>query len=553
MSNSPEPSTPKNSNLARSTLRFPVVGIGASAGGLKALLTFFENMPNDCGMAFAVVMHLSPKHESNADKILQNVTKMPVLQITEPTAIERNHIYVIPPAMDLSMNDGYLRLLKPERERGPQVAIDLFFRALADVHHNHAVGIVLSGTGSDGSVGLSRIKEQGGVTLAQTPEDAEYDSMPRSAIETGLVDIVLPVVDMPQKLVELRHNLEVLLERQEPIVSAGDSEQAGEAQGEVEFAHAHTQSKPNELALREILAALRARTGHDFRHYKQATVLRRIERRMQVNALRDMPSYARHLQSHPEETPALLADMLIGVTNFFRDREAFEALERDVIPALFEQKRDLEDRSLRVWAAACSTGEEAYSLAMLLADQAEISGTKGEILSQVFATDIDDRALETARAGIYPEAIVTDVPPTRLRQYFVKEQNHYRMQKELRERILFARHNILRDPPFSRLDLISCRNLMIYLDRDIQIEVLRMFHFALNPGGYLFLGSSETADACSQLFTPVDKKNRIYRAREVASSLRRAPAGPYQGFTLSAPEPPSIQRTVQARPEVLLC
>ncbi|HBM09659.1 MAG TPA: chemotaxis protein, partial [Pseudomonas sp.] len=538
MSNSPEPSTPKNSNLARSTLRFPVVGIGASAGGLKALLTFFENMPNDCGMAFAVVMHLSPKHESNADKILQNVTKMPVLQITEPTAIERNRVYVIPPAMDLSLNDGYLRLLKPERERGPQVAIDLFFRALADVHHNHAVGIVLSGTGSDGSVGLSRIKEQGGVTLAQTPEDAEYDSMPRSAIETGLVDIVLPVVDMPQKLVELRHNLEVLLERQDPIVSAGDSEQAGEAQGEVEFADAHTQSKPNELALREILAALRARTGHDFRHYKQATVLRRIERRMQVNALRDMPSYARHLQSHPEETPALLADMLIGVTNFFRDREAFEALERDVIPALFEQKRDLKDRSLRVWAAACSTGEEAYSLAMLLADQAEISGAKGEILSQVFATDIDDQALETARTGIYPEAIVTDVPPARLRQYFVKEQNHYRTQKELRERILFARHNILHDPPFSRLDLISCRNLMIYLDRDIQIEVLRMFHFALNPGGYLFLGSSETADACGQFFTPVDKKNRIYRAKEVASSLRRAPAGPYQGFAMSAPSRP---------------
>ena len=543
MSNSPELSTPKNSNLSRSTLRFPVVGIGASAGGLQALLTFFENMPNDCGMAFAVVMHLSPKHESNADKILQNVTRMPVSQITEPTAIERNHIYVIPPAMDLSMNDGYLRLLKPERERGPQVAIDLFFRALADVHHNHAVGVVLSGSGSDGSVGLSRIKEQGGVTLAQSPEDAEYDSMPRSAIETGLVDIVLPVADLPRKLVELRHNLEVLLERQEPIVSAGDSEQAGEAPGEVEFAHAYTQSKPNELAVREILAALRARTGHDFRHYKQATVLRRIERRMQVNALRDMPSYAKHLQSHPEETPALLADMLIGVTNFFRDREAFEALERDVIPALFEQKRDLEDRSVRVWAAACSTGEEAYSLAMLLADQAEVSGAKGGILSQVFATDIDDQALETARAGIFPEAIVTDVPPARLRRYFVKEQTHYRMQKELRERILFAQHNLLSDPPFSRLDLISCRNLMIYLDRGIQSEVLRMFHFALNPGGYLFLGSSETADACSQLFTPVDKKNRIYRAKEVSSSLRRAPAGPYQGFTLSTPSRPPFSES----------
>lgn len=539
MSTSGEPSTPKNTELARSTLRFPVVGIGASAGGLKALLTLFEHMPADCGMAFVVIMHLSPKHESNADKILQNVTKMPVLQVTQSVPIEGNHIYVVPPAMDLSMNDGYLRLLEPKRERGPQVAVDLFFRALADVHHSHAIGIVLSGSGSDGSVGLSRIKEQGGVTLAQTPEDAEYDSMPRSVIETGMVDIVLPVAEIPQKLVELGHNLEALLAKQEPIASPGDTEQAGNAQGEVEHDHAHAQSKPNERALREILGALRARTGHDFRHYKQATVLRRIERRMQVNALRDMPSYARHLQGHPEETPALLADMLIGVTNFFRDREAFEALERDVIPTLFEEKESAGNKTLRVWSAACSTGEEAYSLAMLLADQAELSDSTRMSL-QVFATDIDDRALDTARVGVYTEGIVTDVPPGRLRKYLVKEQNHFRMRKELRERILFARHNILRDPPFSRLDLISCRNLLIYLDRDIQLEVLRMFHFALNPGGFLFLGSSETADPCSQFFTPIDKKNRIYRAREVSSPLRRAPAGPFRGFALAAPARPSL-------------
>ncbi|WP_407295226.1 CheR family methyltransferase [Stutzerimonas zhaodongensis] len=538
MSNSPEPSTPKNMQLTRSTLEFPVVGIGASAGGIQALLTLFEHMPNDCGMAFVVIMHLSPKHESNIDKILQNVTKIPVLQVTQPVPIERNHIYVIPPALDLSMSDGYLRLQKPERERGPHVAIDLFFRTLADVHHNHAVGIVLSGTGADGSVGLARIKEQGGVTLAQTPEDAEYDSMPASAIETGMVDIVLPVVEMPQRLVELSQNLKELLVRKDPLAPLSEIEQRDAADGELEHTQAHAQSKPNELALREILAALRARTGHDFRHYKQATVLRRIERRMQVNALRDMPSYARHLQSHPEETPALLADMLIGVTNFFRDREAFEALERDVIPAMFQQKLNSEDKALRVWSAACSTGEEAYSLGMLLVDQAAISGARSDVQLQIFATDIDDRALETARTGVYPEAIITDVAPPRLRQYFYKEQNHFRMQKELRERILFARHNILRDPPFSRLDLISCRNLMIYLDRDIQIEVLRMFHFALNPGGYLFLGSSETADACSQLFAPVDKKNRIYRAKEVGSAVRRAPTGPYHGLTLTTPSRP---------------
>ena len=538
MSTSPEPSRPKNSNLTRSNLNFPVVGIGASAGGLKALLTLFESMPNDCGMAFVVIMHLSPKHESKADQILQKVTRMPVRQVTQPTPIERNHIYVIPPALDLSMNDGYLRLDEPQRERGSQVAIDLFFRTLADTHHTHSIGIVLSGSGADGSVGLSRIKEQGGITLAQEPGDAEFDSMPRSAIETGMVDIVLPVADIAQKLVELRRNMQTLLEQFRPVASPEDSEHTAAVPGDMEYVQAQTQSKPNELALREILAALRTRTGHDFRHYKLATVLRRIERRMQVNALPDMPSYARYLQGSPEETPALLADMLIGVTNFFRDREAFEALERDILPALFEQKLATDDKTLRIWSAACSTGEEAYSLAMLLADQAIASGAKVDIQTQLFATDIDDRALETARAGVYPEAIVTDVTPARLRQYFVKEQNQLRLQKELRERILFARHNILRDPPFSRLDLISCRNLMIYLDRDIQIEVLRMFHFALNPGGYLFLGSSETADVCSQLFTAVDKKNRIYRAKEVGTSQRRAPIGPVHGFTLTTPPRP---------------
>jgi len=534
MNNGPEPSSPKNTHLARSTLDYPVVGIGASAGGLKALMTFFEHMPSDCGMAFVIILHLSPRHESSADKILQNVTRMPVRQVTGPVPIERNHVYVIPPAMVLSMNDGYLRLQKPTRARGPQVAIDLFFRALADVHHTHAIGIVLSGSGADGSVGLSRIKEQGGVTLAQSPEDAEHDSMPLHAIETGMVDIVLPAAEMPQRLMELGGNLESLIARSHPMPQPGETEQAGTDQGRIENEHARSQSRPNELALREILELLRNRTGHDFQHYKQATVLRRIERRLQVNALHDMPAYARFLHARPEETAALLADMLIGVTNFFRDREAFEALERDVIPALFEQKAEAEDKPLRIWAVACSSGEEAYSLGMLFADQTQLSEPNSEIQLQLFATDIDDRALETARTGIYPEAIVTDVPPSRLRQHFIKEPGRYRMRKELRERILFARHDILRDPPFSRLDLISCRNLMIYLDRNIQVEVLRMFHFALNPGGYLFLGSSETADACSQLFEPVDKKNRIYRARSLGSGVRNRSAYPFQTL-VSAP------------------
>ncbi|TLX61388.1 chemotaxis protein [Stutzerimonas nosocomialis] len=517
-----------NPAAVRSDLKFPVVGIGASAGGLKVLMSLFEHLPAECGMAFVVIMHLSPKHESSADRILQTVTRMPVIQVTKAVPIEANHVYVIPPSSDLLMNDGYLRLVEPTRERGAHVAIDLFFRTLADAHHSHAIGLVLSGTGSDGSVGLARIKEQGGITMAQSPADAEYDSMPRSAIETGKVDIVLPVVDMPQRLIELSTNIKQL---KVPSLLAPEAEIAEEQIGERPLA------KTVDLALREILTVLRTRTGHDFRHYKQATVLRRIERRMQVNAVRDMPSYAAFLHKNVEETPALLDDMLIGVTNFFRDRDAFEALERDVIPELFDRvaNRDPDERELRIWSAACSTGEEAYSLAMLLSEQAHLKNSDAAL--HVFATDIDERALETARSSLYPEAIMTDVPPARMRQFFVKEGNHCRLKKELREKVLFARHNLLRDPPFSRLDLIACRNLLIYLDRDIQSEVLRIFHFALNPGGYLFLGSSETADACSHLFAPVDKKNRIYRALDVASSLRRSPITTLQGMPSSMPSP----------------
>lgn len=280
-----EPSMPQNSTLTRSTLHFPVVGIGASAGGLKALLTFLEHMPGDCGMAFVVIMHLSPKHQSSADSILQKVTRMPVLQVNQAVPIESNCVYVIPPGQDLSMQDGYLRLQPPLRNRGDQVAIDLFFRTLADVHSTHAVGIVLSGSGADGSVGLARIKEQGGITLAQLPEDAEYDSMPRAAIETGMVDIVLAVAEMPQRLVELARNIKALHED----AAAGRSALPVNAQ------QPQPPSKANELALREILNELRVRTGHDFRHYKQATVLRRIERRMQVNVVRDLPAYAQFL------------------------------------------------------------------------------------------------------------------------------------------------------------------------------------------------------------------------------------------------------------------
>lgn len=521
MSDTPSPRDPESSSLTRSQLKFPVVGIGASAGGLKALLSLFEHLPADGEMAFVVVMHLAPEHHSDLEQILQRVTRMPVLRVEQPTLIEANRVYVIAPGMDLSMNDGYLRLATPQRVHGGHVAIDLFFRALAEVHQTHAIGVVLSGSGADGAVGMARIKEVGGITLAQSPDEAEFASMPRSAIESGVVDIALPVAQLAERLVHLSQNLQKL---HIPL---------SEAPPEAQKNPHPSLAKSSEVALREILNYLRVRTGHDFKHYKQATVLRRIERRMQVNGLSDMPAYSRFLTEQSDEVSALLDDMLIGVTNFFRDPEAFEALAREVVPALFDKPVEGESEGqIRVWWVACSTGEEAYSLSMLLSEHAEKTGSLIE--QNVFATDIDDSALNIARSSLYPESILTDVSPARLRQFFSKEAAYYRVKKEVREKILFATHNILRDPPFSRLDMISCRNLLIYLDRDIQAEVLRMFHFALNPGGYLFLGSSETADACPNLFTAVDKKNRIYRAKHTTS---RRPSIPFNGFASPAPAP----------------
>ncbi|MBS6037909.1 MULTISPECIES: CheR family methyltransferase [Pseudomonas] len=511
MKSSPkQPAAPQNPALSPSHLDFPVVGIGASAGGLEAICTLFRHMPSDCGMAFVVVLHLSPDHQSVADRIIQATTQMPVRQVTEPVPIERNHVYVISPANRLSTNDGYLRVTPANRRRGDHVAIDLFFRDLADVHKDHAFCVVLSGTGADGAVGLSRIKEQGGVTLVQTPDDAQYDSMPRAAIETGMVDLVLPVAEMPQKLLELWRNARQvrLPEIEDDTLPPALGTRVGDAQA-------------SEPLLEEILLQLRSNTGHDFQHYKRATVLRRIERRLHVTGQSNLAGYLHYLEQNPAESTALLADMLIGVTNFFRDREAFEALERHVLPQLASEHDPVDGHDeIRVWSAGCSTGEEAYSLAMLICEQLALEQRNRKV--QVFATDLDERAIGIARTGLYSEAIVTDVPPSRLRQFFVKEDQHYRVRKEVREKVLFARHNLLSDPPFSQIDLIVCRNLLIYLDREVQRDILLMFHFALRPGGHLFLGSSESADVVGELFAPVDKRNRIFRARDVSNAGRRA-------------------------------
>jgi two-component system CheB/CheR fusion protein len=471
-------------------------------------------MPRDTGMAFVIVLHLSPKHESHADTVIQRATSMPVIQVNEPTRIDRNSVYLISPSSDLSMVDGYLHVIQVDRPSGRPVAIDRFFRSLAHAHGPRAFSVILSGTGSDGTAGIGRIKECGGITLAQSPNDAEFGEMPQNAIDTGLVDLALPVVDLPQKLIELWSNARVIrlpMVEGLPVAAAAplDSDAADAA----------------EHALQDVLATLRTRTGHDFRHYKRATVLRRIERRLQVNALPDLSAYRNFLDEHADEARALLKDLLIGVTNFFRDREAFEAVERQVIPNIGVGRSDEEP--VRAWVAGCSTGEEAYSVAMLLCEDLENGSSAAAV--QVFATDIDERAIETARSGRYLESILTDVPPSRLRQFFTHTRGQYVVNKSLRERVLFAAHNILRDPPFSQLDLISCRNLLIYLDRSVQRQVLQTFHFALRPGGYLFLGSSESADVAEDLFFPVDKKNRIFRAKTLAHRARVTPSLPSAG------------------------
>ncbi|KQZ92843.1 CheR family methyltransferase [Pseudomonas sp. Root562] len=535
-STKPSPNVPQRGELTPSSLDFPVVGIGASAGGLQAIKSFFEHMPHNNGMAFVVILHLSPDHRSIADRIIQEVTKMPVRQVTETVAIEKNTVYVISPAHSLAMNDGYICVTPSDRKPGLHTAIDLFFRDLADVHKERAFCLVLSGTGSDGAVGLSRIKEQGGVTLVQAPEDAEFDGMPRAAIDTQMVDLVLPVVEMPQKLMELWSNSQAIT-----LPTSNDPD------FRIIAPPTERDAVVAEQMLQDILLQLRAGTGHDFKHYKRATVLRRIERRLQVTAQPDLASYYEYLQAHPEETKALLGDMLIGVTNFFRDREAFEALERDVVPNLLKSLQDeLPHREeIRVWSAGCSTGEEAYSLAILLAEQMTLEASAAKL--QVFATDIDDRAIAFGRNGVYPEAIITDVPPARMRQYFTHENQHYRVRKEIREKVLFAKHSLLLDPPFSQIDLIVCRNLLIYLDREVQRDIMQMFHFALRPGGYLFLGTSESADGCLDLFTPVDKRNRIFRAKSVSTNTRRTPTMPRGGYARTTVATSPVETVVKRK------
>ncbi len=472
---------------------FLIVGIGASAGGIKALKEFFAQVPADSGMAYVVILHLSPDHDSQLAAILQTTAAIPVAQVTEKVHLEPNHVYVVPPDKSLRMLDGSIVVSDITRVEERRAPVDIFFRTLAESHDSRAVAVILSGTGANGSMGVKRIKEKGGVIFVQNPKEAEYEDMPRHSLATGLVDDVLPVADIPAKIISYRSNL-----------------------GKIQIPpETETRSEIDERALREIFTQLRVKTGHDFSNYKRATVLRRIERRINVRELKGLFEYADLMREEPEETDALLRDLLISVTNFFRDRYAFDALETTVLPKILEGKTAAD--TVRVWVAGCATGEEAYSLAMLLAEKtAEISDAPN---IQIFATDIDEKAIAFARDGLYTLNDAADVSPERLRQFFIKEAEGYRVRSEIREMILFAAHNLIKDAPFSHLDLATCRNLLIYLNRTAQSRVMEVVHFALNPNGYFFLGSSESIDGANDLFTPIDKENHIFQSRPVTTRI----------------------------------
>ena len=497
---------PTGRNNASDGHDFLVVGIGASAGGVRALKDFFAAMPSDSGMAFVVILHLSQEHKSSLSEIIQRETTMPVHQVTETVRVEPNTVYVIAPAKHLVMSDGHISPKEPIRERGVRVPIDRFFRTLADAYGTKAVSIILSGTGTDGTLGMKHIKGRDGFAIVQDPLDAEYDGMPRSAIETKIVDIILPVAEMPEKLLSVRDSTERLR-----LADGHDAELGSEIK--------------NIDLLRDVLTLLRVRTGHDFANYKRPTIIRRIARHLQIHETDDLATYLEILRGNPDELLSLLKNLLINVTNFFRDKEAFAALEKKIIPALFEGKS--QDDHVRVWIAGCASGEEAYSVAILLNEFASTLPDPPKI--QIFATDVDDDVITEAREGRFTEAVVSDVSANRLRLYFTKEDDAYRIRKSIREMVLFAPHNILRDPPFSRLDLITCRNVLIYLNRETQEKVLSIFHFALRPGARLFLGSSESAESVSNLFAPIDKKHRIYQSRPESTTWHVPPDLPVTG------------------------
>ncbi|GAA3930366.1 chemotaxis protein CheB [Hymenobacter algoricola] len=476
--------------------RFPIVSLGGSAGSLPAFEQFFRALPDPAGMAFVVVAHLAPDVESELAPILQSCTRMPVAEATDGAKVRANHVYVIPPGKEMSILHGTLLLFAPTQARGHRMPIDFFFQSLAKDVRERAVCIIFSGLGSDGTIGLKMVMENFGMVMVQAPETAQYDSMPRSALATEFVDYVLPAAQLPARLLEYVSK---------PLLAHAVR---GAADSAAKPAH----------ALQKIFMLIRAQTGHDFSFYKRNTVFRRIERRMNAHQIEGFTHYVRYLQENPAEVLALFKELLIGVTKFFRDPEAFGQLKGHLLPVLRQKPAD---SPIRVWAPGCSTGEEAYSLAMLLLECLDGVDPGCHLTIQLFATDISPEGVEFARAGLYPENIAADVSPERLARFFVKTDGGYQICKQVRDAVVFALHNLTRDAPFTRLDLLCCRNLLIYLSSELQKNLLPVFHYALNPGGLLFLGPSENLSGFQDLFAPLDVKWKISRRTETSSQITR--------------------------------
>jgi two-component system CheB/CheR fusion protein len=465
-----------------------IVGIGASAGGLEAFEQFLINVPVNTDMGFVLIQHLDPTHDSMLTDILQRHITLKVMEASEDAKVSRNCVYVIPPNRDMTICKGRLKLIEPEQPHGFRMPIDFFLRSLAEDQGEKAIGIILSGTGSDGTLGLRAILGAGGVTLVQEPGEAKYSAMPKSAIDNGFAAHVMPVRNMGSFLANGKTTNTFVLGRS----IASDS---------------HPE-------LHQILQQVRAVTGNDFSEYKKSTMGRRVERRMLQQKIEDSGIYVRYLKENPEEVKLLFNDLLINVTSFFRDPEAFEILKRDILPALLANKPD--QYVLRIWVEACSTGEEAYSIAMLVHEFLGEANRRLKVM--IFATDVDDHAIAVARAGIYPLNISQDVLPERLERFFVKQESFYHISKVIREMVVFAVHNVIKDPPFTKIDLLSCRNLMIYLEQDLQNRLLPILHYALKPGGVLFLSPSESIGNHVELFTPISRKWRFYRKTQSYSS-----------------------------------
>jgi len=512
---------------------FPIVGIGSSAGGLEALEQFLKHVPDQSGMAFVIVQHLAPTHKGIMPELLQRVTGMPVVQVKDRTKVCPDCVYVIPPNKDMSILNGVLHLLAPAAPRGLRLPIDYFLRSLAEDCQEHSIGVILSGMGSDGTLGLRAIKEKAGLALVQEPSTAKFDSMPRSAMDAGLADIVAAPEALPEKITGYL--------RRAPLIHKFDTPVEGGAQSTPEGNKAQG-------TLEKIMLLMRARTGHDFSLYKRNTIVRRIERRMGLHQIDKMAGYVQYLQENPQEMDLLFKELLIGVTRFFRDHEVWGQLREQLIPELLESRAP-GPSALRVWVPGCSTGEEAYSLAIVLKEAAELLKPKARLTIQIFATDLDRDAIDKARQGIFPENIASDVTPEHLQRYFIQEERGYRMCKDIREMVIFAPQDIILDPPFTKLDILSCRNLLIYLTSDVQKKLIPLFHYSLNPGGILLLGSAETVGGHSDLFLPVNGKSRIFQRAESTqgsvpvqfpSSFSAKPQAGVQANTAAKP-PASLQ------------